>query len=138
MLGQSISGSTIKEFSVESSIRGITFEAAIAQQYAQFRLLKNYSKSEEYKFIKDTDYRQNTINYYSSMISGDDSDFDSNNKLPSHFKAPNIYDTACLVAATCSKTMKYDSFCRQVLNDTDSSASEVYDSIIDSFYDRYL
>ena len=132
MVGHSISGSTIKEFSFVSSINGISFEATPSQQYAVLRLLSNYTKAKI--------STQNIANIYSTsiLLSGNDDNFDINIKFPSHFYVPNIYDTACLVSVTCSETVKYQNLCNQVLDSERTKSTQMMKEINDAFYDRYL
>ena len=140
MTGHSISGSTIKEFSYISRIPGLAFEATPSQQYAEYRVIEDYINTTEYQnFTKETDHKQNVANVPSiSIFSGIDEDFDVNAKLFHHFKFPNVYDTACHAVVACSKTTKYEPFCRQVLlKDADEVDSTIFDKLIESFYKRY-
>ena len=57
-------------------------------------------------------------NVYSTgnfLIEKDDN-CNENGVLPERYYLPNVYDTACLTAITCSKTMKYVPFCKQILS----------------------
>ena len=131
MVGHSISGTTVKEFSFVSDVPGIVFEASIGLNYAQFRLSDNYEKIE--------DYTNQIANIYSSTVitSGNDDTFAVNGELPSLFYNPNVFDTACLVAATCSPTKRYQKFCKQVLNQGNADPEKKFQEIVDAYYNKY-
>ena len=53
----------------------------------------------------------------------------ANGVLPSKFTFPNVYETACQVAISCSETFKYVPLCKQVLaHDAESSEIKFKDS----------
>ena len=59
----------------------------------------------------------NIANLYSSSIVSQDSAFNINNRLEYFFPAlSNVLGNACNVAKVCSKTMKYNGFCKQIYN----------------------
>jgi hypothetical protein len=132
MVGHSISGTTIKEFSFVSDIGGIAFEASNGLNYAEYRLSDRYNKvTENTKLVH---------NIYSSgvLLSGYDSDFPNGGELPKKFYNPNSLDNACLVVATCSETKKYVPFCNQVLNQGGANSTLKFQEIIDAVNARYF
>ena len=130
MIGHTISGTLLKEFSYVNDIRGIVFEATNGIGYARYRVDKNY--------ISNETNIKNIANIYSKGVfyTGEDSSFSINGALPSHFKNPNVYDTTCLVSVTCDKTQKYVPFCQQVLTQGGDNSIEEFNKIIDAYNSR--
>jgi len=131
MVGHSISGTTVKEFSYVSNFSGIAFEATKGLNYASFRLSENYQKTDK--------YTQLIANIFGAkfILSGMDDDFAINGKLPRLFYNPNVFDNACLVAATCSETRKYIPFCQQVLNQGGADPIKEFNKIIEAVNETY-
>lgn len=108
-IGHSISGTSFKAASFYSDIRGITFEAMDSEN--------------NMNFLSDSSLRSNKnsvgqiINVFSksSIFSEYDKSCDIDALLPSRYRFPNVYDTACLTAISCSNTQKYVPFSLQAL-----------------------
>ena len=127
LAGHSISGSTIKELSYITDIKGISFESSKGRGIA--------SADADKSFVQMTDKTNKVANIFSDgmLLSGYDEDFGVNEMLPSHFYNPNVYDTACQVVVSCSDTHKYVPFCKQVLTQGDSDPIKEFNDIIDSY-----
>ena len=78
-------------------------------------------------------------NVFSSKFyaAGNDRSCTDNGVLPSKFSFPNVYETACQVAISCSETFKYVPLCKQVLaHDAESSEVKFKDSF-NAFLEHY-
>ena len=60
-----------------------------------------------------------------------------NGKLPKRYILPSIYDTACLTAISCSSTMKYIPFCRQVLSQNKKDPIEEFNISYNAYLEYY-
>ena len=127
LVGHSISGSAMKEVSFISDVKGVSFEATKGIGITDITALDSNNAE------VDEEKTKRVANIYSesSFFSGNDADFKINGVLPSHFKNPNVFDTACQVAVSCSETTKYWSFCQQVLNQGGDPIKE-FQSLIDA------
>ena len=127
MVGHSISGSTIKEISYITDIKGIVFEASNGRKIASHAVDGNFHQLKE--------NTNKVANIYSNgmILSGNDNDFSVNGMLPHNFYNPNVYDTACQVAVSCSQTMKYIPFCKQVLTQGGNDPIQKFNEILDAY-----
>ena len=110
MIGQSISGSTIKEYERVNSSYGIVFYSHVSMGY-----MRSYGDPEPVKRIS---------NIYSGgfqFVTGMDPSFRYNGELPNYFSDPTVY-----VAATCDAKDKYRTFCSAVLEQDEKSGSHVF------------
>ena len=130
MVGHSLSATTMKELSYVTNISGIAFEGSTSLGYAQFRVSDSFSLSENN--LND----MANIFSGSSFLTGEDEVFDTNGKLPDLFYNPNVYDTACLTAVTCSSTENYVPFCQQVLNQHGKDPLVNYNALLDAYYNQ--
>ena len=128
MVGQSISGTTIKEYSYITDIKGMSAEASIGKAIATISI--------DDKADLDEKQCNKILNIYSDgmLLSGIDDSFAKNGMLPNHFYNPNVYDTACQYAVSCSKTFKYFPFCNQVLTQGGKDPVKMFNSILDDYY----
>lgn len=109
-IGYSISGTTFKAASFYSDIRGITFQTLNIENSINF--LQNSSLQSNPNPVGQI------INVYSknSFLIENDNKCDINAIIPQLDLFPNVYDTACMTAISCSKFKKYVPFCSQILN----------------------
>ena len=116
-------------YSFYSDIQGITFEAADGENNINF-----ISKSK----LKTSSYNQ-IINIYSkdSIFTGFDKNFYINGMLPKRYMFPNVYDTACMTAITCSETKKYVPFCKQVLSQNANTSEEEFSTSFNAYLKNY-
>lgn len=128
-VGHSITGTIFKAASFYSDIQGITFEAADGENNINF-----ISKSK----LKTSSYNQ-IINIYSknSIFTGFDKNLYINGMLPKRYMFPNVYDTACMTAITCSETEKYVSFCKQVLSQNTNISEEEFNISFNAYLNNY-
>ena len=128
MVGHSISGSTIKELSFITDIRGMAFEASIARDVASSCV------DEDFEQLDDGTLKLSNIYSDGMYLSGNDEEFQLNGRLPNKFYNPNVYDTACQVAVSCSTTRKFVPFCEQVLNQGGDDPKAMFQEILDAYY----
>lgn len=107
----------------------MSFESINTDYLGDFRFNSNFKKVE-----RGTNQITNIFSTGNILIEKDDNCIE-NGVLPKRYFIPNVYDTACLTAITCSETMKYVSFCQQVLaNDIQKSCSDIS---FDAYLDHY-
>ena len=68
---------------------------------------------------------------------GFDRNCDVNGLLPKRYLFPNVYETACLTAMTCSETMKYVPLCKQVLTLGGQDPEVEFNKSFDAYLDYY-
>ena len=109
------------------NIPGIVFEASISSGFAEYRVNSIIPSDEE--------GTNNIINVYSSgsFLATYDSTFTENGVLPKKFYNPNVYDTACLVATTCTTNEQYVPFCKQVLNQHGDDPVANFNDIVEAY-----
>lgn len=130
-IGHSIYGTEIKVLSSDSDVKGMSFESINTDYLGDFRFNSNFKKVE-----RGTNQITNIFSTGNILIEKDDNCIE-NGVLPKRYYIPNVYDTACLTAITCSETMKYVSFCQQVLaNDIQKSIKE-FNISFDAYLDHY-
>ena len=78
-------------------------------------------------------------NVYSkgNFFTGFDKNCDVNGILPNRYIFPSVYDSACLTAITCSETMKYVSFCKQVLTQNGKNPELEFNKSLEAFREYY-
>ena len=113
-----------------TDIDGIAFESSKGLEYAQFRVSDSFPK------INENVNKLANIYSGSSFFTGEDGDFSVNGKLPDKFFNPNVYDTACLTAVTCSTTEKYVPFCQQVLNQHGEDSLTNYNELLKAYLNQ--
>ncbi len=136
-IGHSISGTSIKVASFFNDIQGTVFEASDGESNINFDDLFTFKK---FVTIFSNNFNQITNVYSSNNIaSGFDGNCDSNGILPEpRFLFPNVFNTACMAAITCSDTKKYIPFCKQVLvTFYDDKQSDEFDKVFDKFLEFY-
>lgn len=130
-IGHSISGTAFKGVSYFTDIQGIAFEASDGEN--NVNLLLNS------KFTKKSDANSQITNVYSknSIISGNDGNCDVNGILPRRYIFPNVFDTACQAAISCSNTMKYVPFCKQVLTQNGENPEKEFNISFKAYMNYY-
>lgn len=132
MIGHSILGTAFKGASYSTDIRGIVFESTDGANNANL----NLKNSLEFKKLKNSISQIYNIYSSESFFSGNDENCDLNGVLPKRYKFPSVYDTACLTSITCSDSMKYVPFCKQVLTPFKNPEKE-FEISFDAFLDYY-
>lgn len=130
-IGHSISGTAIKGIGFTNDIQGIVFEASDGESNANLNFFNKKNKISGAETLITNVYSDDTI------FTGIDENCITNGVLPKRYKLPNVYDTACLVAITCSETRKYEPLCYQVLNQNDADPSEEFQKSVDAFLEHY-
>ena len=92
-IGHSISGTIFKSASFYSDVQGIAFEAADGENNINF-----------VHSSKVTLYNNKIVNVFSkgSLLTGFGKNCYVTGMLPKRYQFPNVYDTACMTAITCS------------------------------------
>ena len=106
--------------SSDSDIKGMAFESINTDYLGDFKIDSNFQKVE-----KGTNQIKNIFSTRNILIEKDDNCIE-NGVLPSRYYLPNVYDTACLTAITCSDLMKYVLFCKQVLANNPQKSLEEF------------
>lgn len=132
VIGHSISGTAFKGASYSTDIRGIVFESTDGANNANL----NLKNSLEFKKLKNSISQIFNIYSSDSFFAGNDDNCDLNGVLPKRYKFPSVYDTACLASMTCSDSMKYVPFCKQVLTPFKNPEKE-FEISFDAFLDYY-
>ena len=70
-----------------------------------------------------------------SLVTDYDDAFKLNGELPKYYTNPNVYDSACMVVATCSYNMKYVPYCQRVLNQGKDDAVARFNELIKAYVD---
>lgn len=130
-VGHSIGGTLMKGISYYSDIKGISFESSDAESIGKDSFNSNFNLSKN--------GLNQVINLYSqrNFFSGFDDDFNLNGRFIKGFNAPNVYQTACLTAIACSKTMKYIPFCKQAFNGKDRNSEIQFNKSLNDFLNQY-
>lgn len=134
-VGHSITGTAFKGISYFIDIQGISFEATDGENNGN---LKNKDKINRKMEVFSQMFSQIT-NIYSKkrLNTGYDKNCDVNGMLPKRYLFPNVYETACLTAITCSETMKYVPLCKQVLTLGGQNPEVEFNKSFDAFLEYY-
>lgn len=135
-VGHSISGTAFKGASFTNDIQGIAFESLSGENFVNFNTDFNPKKLKN----KISNSFNQMINIYSdsNTYSGSDDNCDVNGILPHRYYMPNVFDTACLTAITCSQSMKYVPLCKQVLySQNNKTSEEEFDESFNAYLDYY-
>lgn len=127
-VGHSISGTSFKGLSYLTDIQGITFEATYGVNNINMIGKRLIHSNNDIKNIYSDD----------NFISGSDDNCNTNGALPSRYKFPSVYDTACLTTITCGETMKYVSLCKQVLTQNGKNPENEFNISFDAYLDFLL
>lgn len=120
-----------KVISFLTDVQGIVFEASNGETNTNF-----IDKSQ---LTKKSESESQITNVFSdgTIITGNDEKCNVNGILPKRYKLPNVYDTACLTAITCSTTMKYVPFCQQVLKQSNKDPMKEFNISFDAYLKHY-
>lgn len=131
LIGHSISGTLFKVISFSSDVQGIAFEASDGETNMNY-IHKSHLK-------KSSDSESQITNVYSkdAITIGNDEKCNVNGILPKRYKFPNVFDTACLTAISCSSTMKYVPFCKQVLTQNKKDPLKEFNISFESYLNHY-
>ena len=129
-IGHTISASEMKGVSSVTNIQGITFESIEADALDSFTVNKKFKTNKRGNF--------HIANIYSddNLFTGNDDKCIVNGKLPKRYYFPNVYDTTCLTVISCSETMKYVPFCKQVLDKTKNKSIEEFEKSFKAYLDQ--
>ena len=114
-----------------SKIPGIVFDASIADSLGDFSISSTFNQSE------NGNYQIANIFSSDNIFTGIDENCYSNGILPKRYYFPNVYDTACLTAISCSETMKYVPFCKQVLSNDSNKSIEEFEKSLNAYLKHY-
>lgn len=130
-IGHSISGTALKVISLLTDVQGIVFEASDSETNMNFLDKLHLTKLSESESLITNIYSDGTI------FTGFDEKCNINGILPKRYLLPNVYDTACLTAISCSNTMKYVPFCQQVLAQNKQDPMKEYNIPFDAYLKHY-
>lgn len=84
-------------------------------------------------------YDSQITNVYSdgTIITSNDEKCSVNGVLPKRYILPSVYDTACLTAISCSNTLKYVPFCKQVLNQNKKNPLKEFNISFEAYLRHY-
>ena len=134
-VGHSITGTAFKGISYFNDIQGISFEATDGENNGN---LKNNDRIDVKMKVFSHMFSQMTNIYSRKRINtGFDRNCDVNGLLPKRYLFPNVYETACLTAITCSETMKYVPLCKQVLTLGGQDPEVEFNKSFDAYLDYY-
>ncbi|KAK8883760.1 hypothetical protein M9Y10_042859 [Tritrichomonas musculus] len=130
-IGHSITGTYFKIASYYSNTTGVAFESAETDSNLIFEG-KYYNHKQYNSYIQFT-------NVFSSKFYsvGNDKSCTDNGVLPSKFTFPNVYETACQVAISCSETFKYVPLCMQVLDHDEENSEIKFKDSFNAFLEHY-
>lgn len=130
-IGHSITGSIFKTMSLSNDMNGIVFESSDSDT--------NFNYLDKSHFNKKSGSDSLITNVFSdgSIISGYDDKCNVNGILPKRYIMPNVYDTACLTSISCSNTMKYVPFCKQVLAQNKKDPISEFNNSFDAYLKHY-
>ena len=135
-VGHSISGTAFKGSSYFNDIQGIAFDSSTGENIINL--------NENFKITQLKDKISNSFNQITNIYSsgnpysGNDENCDVNGVLPPRYSIPNVFDTACLTAITCSQSMKYVPLCKQVLySPNGKTAEEEFNESFDAYLNYY-
>lgn len=130
-IGHSISGTALKVISLLTDVQGIVFEASDSETNMNFLDKSHLTKLSESESLITNIYSDGTI------FTGFDEKCNINGILPKRYLLPNVYDTSCLTAISCSNTMKYVPFCQQVLAQNKQDPMKEYNISFDAYLKHY-
>lgn len=135
-VGHSISGTAFKGASFFNDIQGIVFESSNGEN--NINLNDDFNRKKLKDTISNSFYQITNIYSSSNIYSGNDENCDVNGILPDRYLNPDVFDTACLTAITCSNTMKYVPLCKQVLFSLEGKTpEEEFEKSFKAYQDYY-
>ena len=131
LVGHSISGTIFKGLSFSRDIHGIAFESSDGENN------QNLLDKTSIKKRSNTESKITNIYSYGSIFTGNDNNCVVNGILPKRYILPNVYETACMTAITCSETKKYMRQCQQVLGPNEQDSMKEFNILFESYLKKY-